>query len=109
MEARARGLDTTAAFKKEFSSYKNELKKPYLSEKTEVDRLTKEAYRRMTEEVKASHILISLRPDAVLADTLAAYQKTISIRGRILAGANFEEVAKEISDDPSTKTGTYGR
>ena len=104
MEARARGLDTTAAFKKEFSSYKNELKKPYLSEKTEVDRLTKEAYRRMTEEVKASHILISLRPDAVPADTLAAYQKTISIRGRILAGANFQEVAKEISDDPSAKT-----
>src|SRR5690348_18317029 len=29
-EARVRGIDTTAAFIKEFNSYKEELKKPYL-------------------------------------------------------------------------------
>ena len=103
-EARAQGLDTTAAFQKEFRSYREELKKPYLAEKDELDRLTKEAYQRLTEEVKASHILISLKPDASPEDTLTAYNKITAIRARIMDGKDFEKMAIEISEDPSAKT-----
>src|SRR5258708_9985486 len=57
-EAKARGLDTTASFKKEKKSYKEELKKPYIADKDDLDRLTREVYQRLMEEVKASQILI---------------------------------------------------
>ncbi len=103
-EANARGLDTTAAFQKEFKSYSDELKKPYIAEKGELDRLTKEAYQRLQEEVKASHILISMQPDARPEDTLIAYNKIAAIRARIMDGKDFERMASEISEDPSAKS-----
>ncbi len=103
-EARSHGLDTTEAFKKEFKTYKEELKKPFLAGKDELDRLTREAYQRLNEEVKASHILIVVKPEATPADTLAAVNKIMSVRSRITSGEDFEKVAKEISEDPSART-----
>lgn len=103
-EARARGLDTTAVFKKEFRSYKEELKKPYVGDKDVLNRLTREAYERLKEEVKASHILIGVTPDASPADTLKALNKIIGIRERVLLGEGFEKIAREESEDPSAKT-----
>ncbi|PZR38922.1 MAG: peptidylprolyl isomerase [Azospira oryzae] len=99
-EATQRGMDTTALFQKEFKSYREELKKPYQAEADDLERLTKEVYQRLNEEVKAAHILISVAPDA---DTTAAYSKMIAIRNRVLAGENFEKLASELSEDPSAK------
>src|SRR4051812_33838688 len=42
-EAQARGLDTTAAFIKEYKTYREELKRPYLAEADDLEKLTKEA------------------------------------------------------------------
>ena len=103
-EAKARGLDTTEAFKKEFKTYREELKKPYVAEKDALDRLTKEAYQRLMEEVKASHILITIKPEATPADTLIAYDKIVATHERILGGEDFEKVAREVSEDPSAKS-----
>ena len=47
VEASSRGYDTTRLFKKEFKSYQQELRKPYLATTDIVDSLTKEAYKRM--------------------------------------------------------------
>jgi len=52
-EAHKRGYDTTAKFTKELKTYGDELKKPYRAEKDLVDKLTKEAYDHLTQEVKA--------------------------------------------------------
>ena len=103
-EAQHRGMDTTAAFRKEFNSYKEELKKPYVAESNELDRLTKETYSNLTEEVKVSHLLITLKPDATPADTLTALQKITEIRNKIIAGGEFGKLAREFSEDPSAKT-----
>lgn len=103
-EAKARGLDTTAAFIKEFKSYRDELMKPFVGDQDELNRLTREAYQRLTEEVKASHILIAVTPDASPADTLKAFNKALSIRQRILGGESFDKVAQTESEDPSAKT-----
>jgi len=102
-EARWRGLDTTAAFRKEYATYKEELKKPYTAGTDDLDRLTQEAYHRLTEEIKAAHILVSVKPDARPADTLAAYTKITGLRARAVAGEDFEKLAKEFSDDPSAR------
>jgi peptidyl-prolyl cis-trans isomerase SurA len=103
-EARKRGMDTTAAFKKEFNQYKEELRKPYLPGNNLTDSLVKMTYNRMKEEVRASHILVSLSPDATPSDTAKAYAKISEIRTRILSGEDFAKVASESSEDPSAKT-----
>lgn len=102
-EARARGLDTTQKFNKEFKTYREELKRPYRAEPDVLDKLTKDTYQRLTEEVKASHILIMLKPGASPSDTLAAYDKISHARNRVLQRESFEKVAGEISEDPSAK------
>jgi peptidyl-prolyl cis-trans isomerase SurA len=102
-EAHARGLDTTKKFNQEFKTYREELKRPYRAEPDALDKLTKETYQRLTEEVKASHILITVKPDSPPADTLAAYAKMTQIRNRVVQGENFDKLAAEVSEDPSAK------
>jgi peptidyl-prolyl cis-trans isomerase SurA len=102
-EAHKRGYDTTTKFTKELKTYGDELKKPYRAEKDLLDKLTKEAYGRFTQEVKAAHILILLKAEATPDDTLKAYNKIADIKKRVLAGEDFEKLAKELSEDPSAK------
>lgn len=106
-EAKHRGMDTTVAFMKEFKSYRDELRKPYAAEPDELDRLAKEAYDHLTSELKVSHILIMLRPDAIPADTLAAFNKIVDIRNRALNGEDFGKLADEFSEDPGARA-THG-
>ncbi len=102
-EARHRGLDTTAKFNKELKTYRDELKKPYRAEKDVLDKLTKEAYDHLTQEVKASHILVQVKPDATPEDSAKAYTKISDIKKRIENGEDFEKLARELSEDPSAK------
>jgi peptidyl-prolyl cis-trans isomerase SurA len=103
-EAKSRGMDTTKAFVKEFSGYKDELKKPYQVGGDELDRLTKQAYERLKEEVKASHILVNVAVDASPEDTTKAFQKISAIRQRVINGEDFQKLASELSEDPSAKS-----
>jgi peptidyl-prolyl cis-trans isomerase SurA len=103
-EARKRGLDTSKVFLKEFNGYKEELRKPYLPDSKIVDSLVRLTYDRMKEEVKASHILISVKPDDSPTDTLKAFNKMVEIRKRIVSGGeDFGAVSAAVSEDPSAK------
>ncbi|MCL2042388.1 MAG: peptidylprolyl isomerase [Bacteroidales bacterium] len=102
-EARAQQLDTAGSFRKELSGYRKDLAKPYFVEEQVIDRLVDEAYQRMQEDIRASHILIFCNENATPKDTLAAYRKIENIRKRILKGEDFGAVAAETSDDPSAK------
>ncbi|MCW3786029.1 peptidylprolyl isomerase [Plebeiibacterium sediminum] len=102
-EAIAQGLDTMPSFKTEYNYYKDELAKPYLSDKSITENLKKEAYERLNQEVNASHILIRLPKSATPEDTLKAYNKIKSIQERIKNGEDFNKLAQELSEDPSAK------
>jgi peptidyl-prolyl cis-trans isomerase SurA len=102
-EAQQRGFDTTAKFNKELNTYRDELKKPYRADKDVLDKLTREAYDHLTQEVKASHILIQAKPDAAPADTMKAYVKIAEIKKRVAEGEDFGKLATELSEDPSAK------
>jgi len=104
IEAEERGMDTTAAFLREFNGYKKQLAKPYLSDKAEQEVLVQEAFKRAQNDIHASHILIRLDEFAAPEDTLIAHEKIMQIRNRIEAGEDFSTVAKATSDDPSVKT-----
>jgi peptidyl-prolyl cis-trans isomerase SurA len=103
-EAKRRGLDTTAAFTKEYNSYREELRKPYLPDTKLIDSLVELTYERLKEEIKASHILITVPPTASPTDTTVAYQRIMALRTRIENGEDFEKVAKAESQDPTAKT-----
>ncbi len=103
-EASNRGIDTTAAFVKEYNSYKEELKKPYLPESKLIDSLVKITYARLQEEVRVSHILIGVKPDALPADTLQAYNKTLEIKQRAITGEDFGSLAALYSEEPMART-----
>ncbi len=102
-EARSRGADKTPEFTKEYNSYKDELRKPYLPESKIVDSLVKLTYDRLKKEVSAAHILIEVKPDATPADTLQAYNTALSIKSQVLSGEDFANKAALYSDEPNAK------
>ncbi len=102
-EAESLGMDTIPSFIKELGGYRSQLATPYLVDNETGDQLIKEAYNRMKQEIKASHILISVAPDASPKDSLEAFQKIKNIRNEIISGASFDQVAKSESQDPSAK------
>ena len=102
-EAEELGMDTVTKFVKELQGYRAQLARPYLVDNEMSDELIKEAYDRLTKEVRASHILIKVAANAAPEDTAAAYKKIMELRKRIVAGEDFAKVAKGPggSEDPS--------
>lgn len=105
-EARNLQLDEKDAYKKELAGYRKQLAHNYLTDDNATEKLVKEAYNRMQKEVKASHILIKVTLDAAPKDTIAAYEKIMDIRKKVVNGGDFGELAVSYSDDPSAKGNT---
>jgi peptidyl-prolyl cis-trans isomerase SurA len=102
-EAYARGLDTSAKFLNELQNYRGQLAQPYLRDREASETLLREAYERTIKERRASHIMIKIDEQAPASDSLAAYKKAVQIRERLMKGADFAALAKELSEDPSAK------
>ncbi len=96
-DAKAEGIDTTASFKKEIAQYKNDLALPYLTDTVFNHKLLKEAYERSKEEVEAKHIMFFKTPDA--QENRILKNRMDSLRSAIINGENFEEIAKQYSQD----------
>ncbi len=102
-EAEAMGLDTVSSYKKELAGYREQLAEPYFVDENVVDNLVKEAYERLKTDLRASHILIKVNPDAMPEDTLTAYKKIMDAKKRVDKGESFAKVAKDVSEDPSAR------
>ena len=61
-EAEALGYDTIPKLKKELEGYRKQLALPYLIDSVENKAMVAQAYDRLQNEVRASHILIRLKP-----------------------------------------------
>lgn len=103
-DAEAAGIDTTAAFIKEFSGYQNELAQPYLVDTSVEDSLINLSYERMQEDVKVSHIMIPRGDHAKQTAFLD------SIRTVILNGGDFGAEAQKHSIDQysAARNGSMG-
>lgn len=100
-EAERLGYDTIPKLVTELKQYREQLSLPYMIDKEKNEALIREAYDRTVNEVRASHIMVRLKSEPTPKDTLAAYEKIMSIRNRIIAGEDFATVAKSSSEDPS--------
>ncbi|XOV67748.1 MAG: peptidylprolyl isomerase [Fluviicola sp.] len=105
-EAEALGYDTIPKLVRELNGYTKQLANPYLVDSTKIEELVKEAYYRTANEVRASHILIQVTQNALPKDTLAAYNRIMKLRERVLNGEDFAAVASGPggSEDPSAKS-----
>ena len=102
-EAEALGYDTLPRLQKELDGYKKQLALPYLIDSVQNQSMVQEAYNRTATEVRCSHILVKLDPNASPKDTLAAYNRLLGLKARIEKGEDFASVAKSKlgSEDPS--------
>ena len=101
-EAKDLGLDTIEAFKSELNGYRVQLAKPYLKNKEFDMNMLTEAYNRMKQDIKASHILIKVNENSNTQQEKEAYDKISRIRSSILGNKiSFIEAAKKYSDDKS--------
>ena len=101
-EADELGLDTIESFISELDGYRIQLAKPYLKNKEFDKNMLTEAYNRMKQDIKASHILIKVDENASIQQKNKAYDKILSIRSSILDSTiSFIDAAKLHSDDKS--------
>jgi peptidyl-prolyl cis-trans isomerase SurA len=103
-EAENLGYDTVAAFIEEYEMYRKQLATPLLTEAKFQEQLIEEAYERLKHEVRASHILIRIPKNAAAEDTLRAFNRIAEIREEAVAGADFNRLAREYSEDPSARS-----
>ncbi|WP_289030226.1 peptidylprolyl isomerase, partial [uncultured Algoriphagus sp.] len=101
-EAETLGMDTVKKFIQELKGYQKQLAKPYLTDKEVTEKLVQEAYDRSLKDIRASHILLKIGPDALPKDTLKVYNEIMKIRKNALKG-EFAALAKKHSEDPSAK------
>jgi peptidyl-prolyl cis-trans isomerase SurA len=97
------GLQNGTTYQNELKSYRNQLSKNYLNDSKVTNELVREAYERMQQEVRASHILVLVDEGASPEDTLKAYNKVLDIKRRIEGGEDFVSLAQQFSEDPSVK------
>ncbi|MQP24849.1 peptidylprolyl isomerase [Flavobacterium sp. LMO8] len=97
------GLQHGTNYQNELKSYRNQLAKNYVNDSKVTNELVHEAYDRMKQEVRASHILVLVDEGALPQDTLKAYNKVLAIKKRLDAGEDFITVAQQTSEDPSVK------
>lgn len=119
-EAKAQGVDTTEAFKKELAGYRAQATPKYMQDDEAIDSLVVLSYNRMARIRKASHIAVQCPMDADSATVAAAETKINELRERVTVGLpkevkkgrkkvtvrepeEFAEVAVLYSEEPSAK------
>ncbi len=101
--AKDMGYDTLPKFLNEYNNYRKQLADKFISNGEVTEKMVKETYYKIKNEINVDHILIGVKADAAPNDTIEAYNKAIDIIKEIQAEKDFAELAKKYSDDPSAK------
>ena len=98
--AREMQLDTISALNKELEGYRRQLAKTYLIDKNVTDKLVEEAYNRMKEDVRVSHILFQFNGNP--ESKTRALDHAEFVFGELKSGKAFEELARQHSHDKAS-------
>ncbi len=99
-EADLQHLDTLPSIERELDNYRKQLAKNYLTDDEVANKLVREAYDRMKDEIHVQHILIM---SPMGSDTAIAYKRIDSISKALQAGANFSDLARAVTEDRGSK------
>ena len=102
-EAKAKGYLNLPDIQEDLNNFKKNYLSTFLTDKEVVEPNIKELWERKKYEVRASHILINLAATTTPDDSVKAYQKAEEVIKRLKNGDDFALVAKDMSDDASTK------
>lgn len=103
LDATEKGYLNSQEIKADLESYKKNYLSAFLIDKKVTDPYIKDLYDRKKYEIRASHILINLPQTATPEDSIKAFEKAKNVLDKLKSGAQFSEVAKEFSEDPSAK------
>ena len=101
--ARDLKLDTIPSLIKELDGYRQQLAKSYLTDKEVTNRLIEEVYSRSQNDVKLSHLLVSLPQNANSKKEKAAKDKIMMISKEIKNGLSFDDAVQKYSEDKISK------
>lgn len=106
LAAEAAGIDTTKAFRKEFTIYRDQQVRPTFIDNNDLENKAREVYDQTKARIDAngglvrpSHILVMLKQKATQAQQDSAKLRADSIYAALLKGADFAELARRCSDD----------
>ena len=106
LAAEEAGIDTTAAFRKEFLMYRDQQLRPTFINDNDLEKAAQRVYadtkQRIDENgglVRSSHILVRMDQKATTQQQEAARLRADSIYNVLKGGANFADVARKCSDD----------
>ncbi|HHH49597.1 MAG TPA: peptidyl-prolyl cis-trans isomerase [Saprospiraceae bacterium] len=102
-KARDMKLDTIPALIQELAGYRRQLADSYLIDKQVTEKLIREVYERKKKDIALSHIMLLIPKNAKEKDIAGIELKAKKIKEQIEAGASFEKIAKQFSEDKSTK------
>ena len=103
LDAQRMKLDQRPEIINEVEQYKGGLAASFVTERELTGPGVRRLYDRRAEEIRASHILLTLRPDASPEDSAKTYKKAYEIIHALKTGADFKTLALENSQDPSVK------
>lgn len=101
-------LDTLSSFKEEFLTYRDQQVRPSFATDEVMEREARNVYESTYKQIgpdgqaMASIILLSLSPDASIADQNRQKTRIDSIYSALIAGADFAELARKHSEDKGT-------
>ncbi len=102
-DAYDRNLLADPEIQKELADYRSSLASSYILQHEVTEPGINLLYERKKVNMRAKHILISVREDAPPADTLKAYEKAVDVIRRARAGEPFDSLVVKYSEDPSAK------
>ncbi|HLB00566.1 MAG TPA: peptidylprolyl isomerase, partial [Bacteroidota bacterium] len=102
-DAADRNLADDPEVRKELTEYRASLATTYIIDKQITEPGVRLLYDRQTEEIRAKHILLAVKPEASPEDTLKAYRKAMEIIAKLRSGADFDSVVLADSEDPTAK------
>ncbi len=102
-KARDMRLDTISSLISELDGYKRQLSKSYLEDREVTEKLVKDVYDRMQQDVDVSHIFIACDRSRNAPDTTVAYNRAMNWLKMIQKGADFNKIATDSSEDKTAK------
>ena len=104
LDARDRNLANDSDIVRELRENRTSLSTTFMLDRELTQPAIRQMYERRKEEFRVQRILISLKPEAPIDESLRVYNKAADLIRRLKSGSNFDTIAAQNSDIPSAKT-----